>query len=565
MSRKLSLLIFAIVTILSAGASRLEKQGTATRLIVDDKPFVIIGGELGNSAATCTGDIARNFKKLHDMGLNTVLVPAYWDLIEPEKGKFDFSLIDTVISDARSNDLKVVFLWFGAWKNSMSCYVPLWFKQDYKTYPRARTRSGKPLEIASAFSSAVFQADAEAFTALLGHIKAVDNDETVIMIQIENEIGMLEDARDYSEAATAEYDKGVPAALMKHLDKNKKSLHPSLLDKWQRAGMKKSGSWSSVFGDDIYTDELFMAYNYGRYVEGLAQIARRIDPAMPLYVNAAMNSRGRRPGEYPSAGPLAHLKDIWHAAAPSVDILAPDLYDSGFTDWVRSYALPDNPLFIPEIRRRDGNAVQTLYVLGEHDAIGLSPFAIEGGSDNPADRDNRGRAMIKELLPVITANLGRGTMNGLYFDADSITRTINRDGMTLKASHFFTLPWDPRATDGSEWPVAGGIIIPTGEGEYIIAGSGIVVEFDKPGNTPADTRNLGEDGFLNSGADRKAGQAWSGRSRIGLGPVSEVRVNPDGSLTPVRHFNGDETHQGRHVRIGVDDYKILRVKLYEYK
>lgn len=150
-------------------------------------------------------------------------------------------------------------------------------------------------------------------------------------------------------------------------------------------------------------------------------------------------------------------------------------------------------------------------------------------------------------------------------DADSVTRTVNRDGMTVKASHFFTLLWDPRATDGSEWPVAGGIIIRIGEDEYIIAGSGIVVEFDKPGNTPADTRNLGEDGFLNSGADRKAGQAWSGRSRVGLGPVSEVQVNPDGSLTPVRYFNGDETHQGRHVRIGVDDYKILRVKLYEYK
>lgn len=322
MSRKLSLLIFAIVTILSANASRLEKQGTATRLIVDDKPFVIIGGELGNSAATCTEDIARNFKKLHDMGLNTVLVPAYWDLIEPEKGKFDFSLIDTVISDARRNDLKMVFLWFGAWKNSMSCYAPLWFKQDYKTYPRARTRSGKPLEIASAFSTAVFQADSEAFTALLDHIKAVDNDETVIMIQIENEIGMLEDARDYSEAATAEYDKGVPAALMKHLEKNKKSLHPSLLDKWQRAGMKKSGSWSDVFGDDIYTDELFMAYNYGRYVEGLAQIARRIDPEMPLYVNAAMNSRGRRPGNIPRQARLL-ISKIYGMPPPRRSIFLP--------------------------------------------------------------------------------------------------------------------------------------------------------------------------------------------------------------------------------------------------
>lgn len=566
MSRKFILLLIAVFALLPVSASRLEKQGSAMRLIVNEKPFIIVGGELGNSAATCSADIARNFRKLHDMGLNTVLVPVYWDLIEPEKGKFDFSLVDTILSDARANDLKVVFLWFGAWKNSMSCYTPLWFKQDYRTYPRARTESGKPLEIASAFSPAVFKADSEAFAALLNHIRTVDNDETVIMIQIENEIGMLEDARDYSPAAVAEYSKGVPSALISHLEKNKKSLHPSLLSKWENAGMKKSGSWAEVFGDDIYTDELFMAYSYGRYVEGLAQIARSVLPDMPLYVNAAMNSRGRRPGEYPSAGPLAHLKDIWHAAAPSVDMLSPDLYDSGFTDWVRAYALPDNQLFIPEIRRRDGNAAQTLYVLGEHDAIGLSPFAIEAGSDNPSDRDNRGRAMIRELLPLVSANTGKGTMNGLYFDADSITRTIPRDGITVKASHYFTLPWDPRATDGSPWPVAGGIIIPAGgKGEYIIAGSGIVVEFDKPGNTPADTRNLGEDGFLNSGADRKAGGAWSGRSRIGLGSVCEVKVAPDGSLTPVRYFNGDETHQGRHVRIGVDDYKILLVRLYEYK
>ena len=117
-----------------------------------------------------------------------------------------------------------------------------------------------------------------------------------------------------------------------------------------------------------------MAWNYAKYVEHLAKTARKLT-TRPLYVNAAMNSRGRKPGEYPSAGPLAHLKDIWHAAAPTKDFLSPDLYDKGFTDWVAKYALPDNVLFIPEIRRGAGNAAQALYVLGEHDAIGLGPFS----------------------------------------------------------------------------------------------------------------------------------------------------------------------------------------------
>lgn len=381
---RLFLITFILLTAMSAyGAEvRLTTQGTATQLTVDGKPFIIIGGELGNSSASSEADIKRIFPKLKRMNLNTVLVPAYWDMVEPSEGQYDFSLVDTAIDEARKNDLKIVFLWFGAWKNSMSCYAPEWFKGDYRKYPRARTAKGKPLEIASAFSENVYKADSRAFTQWLRHVADRDNDGTVLMIQIENEIGMLEDARDYSPAAQTAYEKGVPAALIDHLKKHKTSLHPLLSARWHDNGMKTSGSWREVFGDDIYSDEYFMAWNYALYVERLAQCARAVIDR-PLYVNAAMNSRGRKPGEYPSAGPLAHLKDIWHAAAPSVDMLSPDLYDKGFTDWVAQYHTVDNPLFIPEIRRFDGNAAQAFYVIGEHDAIGLSPFSIENGSDSP--------------------------------------------------------------------------------------------------------------------------------------------------------------------------------------
>lgn len=551
------------VTVIQAADISLHKQGSATQLYVDGKPFVILGGELGNSSASSPADIARIFPKLQRMNLNTVLVPVYWDMVEPVEGDFDFSLIDATLEEARRCGLKVVFLWFGAWKNSMSCYAPSWFKSDYKKYPRAYTSEGKPLEIASAFSENVYQADSRAFKAWLSHLADVDKDGTVLMVQIENEIGMLEDARDYSAAAQREYDKGVPSQLIAFLEKNKKSLHPQLLERWRDNGMKRAGSWREVFGDDIYSDEYFMAWNYAAYVERLAREARDI-LGRPLYVNAAMNSRGRKPGEYPSAGPLAHLKDIWHAAAPTVDILSPDLYDKGFTDWVAQYHTSDNPLFIPEIRRFDGNAAQAYYVIGEHDAIGISPFSIENGSDSPQSTPVRGYAALRDLMPLLVKYQGKGVMNGFYFDNDSTERILRHDGLKITANHYFTLPWDPRATDGSEWMPVGGVIIRLAPDEYIIAGTGIVVKFENETESSVK-RNLGEDGFLNAGSDRNAAPSWGGGMRAGLASVDEVAVNPDGTLQFVRRYNGDETHQGRHVRIGVDDFQVLHVKLYQYK
>ena len=547
----------------NAADVKLHSKGTATQLTVNGNPFIVLGGELGNSSASSPADIERIFPKLRRMNLNTVLVPVYWDLIEPEEGRFDYSLIDKTIDEARKNDLKVIFLWFGAWKNSMSCYAPTWFKADYKKYPRACTSLGKPLEIASAFSENVFKADSKAFESWLKHVNDYDNDGTVLMIQIENEIGMLEDARDYSKAAQKEYEKGVPDQLMSHLRKNRSTLHPSLLERWKQNGEKASGSWREVFGDDIYSDEYFMAWNYARYVQRMAETARKsID--RPLYVNAAMNSRGRKPGEYPSAGPLAHLKDIWHAAAPSIDLLAPDLYDKGFIDWTAQSRTVDNPLFIPEIRRADGNAAQAFYVIGEHDAMGFSPFSIENGSDSPDAPSVKGYAKLRELMPLLTAHQGTGNMNGLYFDNDSTERIIHRDGMKITANHYFTLPWDPRATDGSEWPATGAVLIRLAPDEYVLAGTGIVVKFENDDETTVK-QNLGEDGFLNAGSDRKSPATWSGTKRIGLASVDEVAINPDGTMKYIRRYNGDETHQGRHVRIGVDDFQILHIKLYQYK
>lgn len=522
--------------------------------------YPILGGELSNSAATCVEDIDEVMPRMRQLGLNTVLVPAYWEFIEPQEGQYDFTLVDRTIQQARTHHLKVVFLWFGAWKNSMSCYAPLWFKQDTKRFPRARTANGKPLEIASAFSDKVLQADLQAFTALMQHISDVDTDGTVVMMQIENEIGMLEDARDHSSLADAIYKKGVPSELVSYLKKNKKQLHPWLQARLQT--LTPNAPWTAAFGDDIYTDEIFMAYYYACYVEHLAKAARQIIPDMPLYVNAAMNSRGRKPGEYPSAGPLAHLIDLWHCGAPTIDLLAPDIYDTGFKDWAAQYALPNNQLFIPESRCCENSGVRALYAFGEHRALGFSPFAIDQASAAETASVTKAYTLVQQLQ-----HLPKNTQTwGLLFDQEDRERIINDGNLVLTYRHNFTLPWDPRATDGTTWPEGGAIVMRLAKNEYLIAGSGIVVNFaTKTEKQQEEQKTLGEDGFVDSGNNKQstATKPFTGR-RIGIGSIDEVNIDAKG-IHPIRRDNGDQSHQGRHARISVGDWKILHVRLYEYE
>ncbi len=562
MKKTMMMAAFAFLALTATAQSTLRKQGNAMQLMVDGQPMVILGGELSNSAATCVADIDSVIPHMARLGLNTVLVPAQWDLTEPVEGQFDFTLIDRTIQRARENSLKVVFLWFGAWKNSMSCYAPLWFKRDTKRFPRAMTRSGKPLEIASAFSENVFQADHRAFQRLMEHIAEVDGlQHTVIMMQIENEIGMLEDARDHSQEADRLFRGAVPKQLTDYLKKHKNELHPSMRDRFTG----KTGSWTEVFGDGLYTDEIFMAYYYALYVERLAQTARRVCN-MPLYVNAAMNSRGRQPGEYPSAGPLAHLKDVWHCGAPSIDILAPDIYDTGFKGWAAQYALPDNPLFIPESRCCVNSGVRALYAVGEHGALGFSPFAIDQAPDSETQPITASYGLLRQLMPLIVRHQGQGTMRGVLFDEQDRETVISDGDLTLTSRHNFTLPWDPRATDGSTWPEGGALILRLAEDDYIIAGSGVVVVFQTASEKrQTEQKALGEDGFAEAGQDHAAQAAirFTGQ-RIGIGYVDEVTVDGKGNLQYLRRENGDQDHQGRHARISVGDYKILHVKLYRY-
>ncbi|MCO6024548.1 DUF5597 domain-containing protein [Prevotella cerevisiae] len=540
--KKVLLLFIMLSSVLVLCADvRLQKHGSATQLIVNGKPMLILGGELSNSAVTSVADIDSVLPHMYALGLNTVFVPVYWDLMEPEEGEFDFSLVDESIKVAREHHLKLILLWFGVWKNSMSCCAPLWFKRNIKRFPRALTVTGKPMEIASAFSNHVMEADKRAFCQLLKHIARIDEREsTVIMIQVENEIGMLESVRDHSSLAEKAF---------------------------------QQGKWRKITGDigiasSIEQDERFQAFYYAQYIEQLVRSGKKI-LNIPMFVNAAMNSRGRKPGEYPSAGPLAHLIPIWKKAAPDIDVYAPDIYDVGFKNWVNLYKRNDNPFFTPETRLGPYSGVRALYAFGEVDALGYSVFALDQASEEATSPIKQSYALLHQLSPLLLREQGEKLSHGLLFNQKDQKRVINDKDVVITASHYYTLPWDSRATDGSVWPESGGLIIKLGQYDYLIAGNGIVVTFQTLSEKKQEEEvKLGEDGFLDAGRSVKGLSSLHLKTfygkRLGIGFVDQVGLDQQGTIKFIRRDSGDQDHQGRHARISCDEFKILHVKLYKY-
>ena len=453
----------------------LRTQGTATQLIVDGKPFLILGGELGNSTASNLADIKpfwENFQKVH---LNTILAPVYWELMEPQEGVFDFSLVDGLIKDARKANIKLVLLWFGTWKNSMSCYAPAWVKTDLERFPRAQEKTGKGMEILTAFSRHNLEADKKAFVALMNHLRSFDQSEqTVVMIQVENEVGNIPDARDYCRQATELFHSQAPQQLMTYLQAHKDSLIPEFKTFWQTTGYKTSGTWEEIFGKSLSTDELFMTWHYSKYVNEIAAAGKAEYP-LPMYVNCALNKDGYVPGQYPSAGPLPHLIDIWKAGGSSIDIFSPDIYFPNFADWCTKYHRSGNPLFIPEANGIHQCAANALYAFGQHDAMGFSPFFIE--SLNPeTHRITKSYALLQQLTPLILQQQGLGTMAGVLLDKDHAQGTIYLGNYILHATFELNDKYATPATDVD--PRAGGLIIQTGADEFIVAGSGIIITFE---------------------------------------------------------------------------------------
>lgn len=392
---------------------RLETRGQAIQLLVDGKPWIALGGEVHNSSASNTRYMASMFDKLARQHVNTVVTPVYWELTEPEEGRFDFALLDSQVRQARQHGMRLVLLWFGTMKNAKSTYAPEWVRADLKRFPRAVTRpSSLPFAQGDApislFGGAIASADARAFARLTAHLAATDPQHTVIAIQVENETGLLGDSRDRSPAAEAAWNAPVPAALLDYLERNEGKLAPALDALWRSHGSKRAGTWSEVFGTDWQADEVFMAWAVSRFVDDVA-IAGKAKLALPMYTNAWLGPQkpGDSAGVYPSGGPVPRVFDVWRAGAPHLDWLSPDVYVDDFRSWTTAYRQPHNPLFIPEARFVVGNLFEAL---GSHQAIGYSPFGIEDGL--PDNQIGEAYALLAPILPQLAHAQAQGSVIG---------------------------------------------------------------------------------------------------------------------------------------------------------
>ncbi|GAA3641789.1 DUF5597 domain-containing protein [Microbacterium awajiense] len=474
---------------MSSPRSRLDDG----RLLVDGAPFTVLGVELHNSSASTPVSIDAAWVAVARSGANTVLAPVAWDQWEPTEGVFDTRLVDHLLAVARAGGQRLILLWFGSWKNGVSSYTPAWVKRDPHRFPLARRADGEPLMALSTLADANAAADARAFASLMSHLREADAEHgTVVMVQVENEVGLLGTARDHGALAERAWRQRPPA----------------------RFGLD---AWADADADVDRAGEMFMAWHYGRYVDTVAEAGKREWP-LPMYVNAWLDgdedanpmAGGTAPGDFPSGGPVPRMLEIWRAAAPSVDFAAPDVYAGDVFERASSYDASFGMQFIPEMRR--DSPAQLFRALGRTSAIGMAAFGVDSASDGELARIARAYAQLSAVAEVA----GTGERAAFHLDDDRPRESIALDGVTFEIERDF----DPQGE--GDLPDGYGLLVACADG-FLLCGSGVVL-------TP-----------------RRADG-----SRLWVESCVEVARADDG-LVPARVLNGDETGGGTHIRITRDD------------
>lgn len=353
-------------------------------LYVDDRPFYIIGGEVHNSDASSPAYMEKIWKIADDLGMNTLFLPASWELCEPEEDVFDFSIIDELITQAREWKKRIVFLWFGSWKNAEMMYAPAWVKKDRNRFKRAQIIKGEDKSLRHFFGMEqayysisylcreAMQADGKAFAQFMKHLKEFDSARhTVIGVQVENETGLLGAAREHSDDADRAFDQNVPEEFVKwmrsHTDTMYEDVKASVLTG------KESGSWREVFGENA--DEIFSAYHISGFVNYVAEQGKK-EYGLPMFANCWLAGRDGKPGDYPSGGPVTRMHEVWRYRADAIDVLCPDIYVKEFMDVCDDYSR-NQPLLIPEAAVHSYAAPRLAYCIGHYHAMGYSPFGFD--------------------------------------------------------------------------------------------------------------------------------------------------------------------------------------------
>ena len=513
----------------------LEKRGGVTQLMVEGQPWLVLGCELGNSTSSSRNYMAPYWQKLKDAGVNTVLAVVSWEQTEPVEGQFDFTVVDHLLEDARSNDMKLALLWFGSWKNGITSYTPTWVKRDTKRFPLAQTPEGKSLPILTTLGDETCQADAKAFAAMMRHLKEVDaRQQTVVMIQMENEVGLHGHPRDYCALAEAAYKGQVPKTLTDWLSAHQDSLLPETRQAWMAGGCKTAGTWEEVFGPADRAAEIFMAWHYAAYMDRITEAGKK-EYALPVFVNAwIVQPEDTRPGNYPSGGPQAQNHDIWRAAAPHIDILSPDIYLNDFPQQLSLYTRSGNPVFIPESRSGQNGAANAAYAIGAKGAIGYSPFGFERNCDDEVNATFRSfYQKAGRIAPMILAAQTENRIGAAWLKGDNPVRvkdTIRLGDVWIVCeliSSGMRNGGAPQLTGGTYDPEAIGyaIAIQQTDDHYLMLGSNVRITF-----LPA-----------------------KGEGIIGLAKVTEGDFDEQGQWQEGRWLNGDEIQLRYDLLYAVDE------------
>lgn len=538
----------------------LERRGNVTQLIVNDRPWLVLGCELGNSTSSNREYLAPYWQQLKDAGVNTVLAVVSWEQTEPEEGQFDFTVVDHLLADARANGMKLALLWFGSWKNGITSYTPTWVKRNTERFPLARTPEGKPLPILTTLGLETCHADARAFAAMMRHLKEVDaREQTVVMIQMENEVGLHGHPRDYCDLAEKAFKEQVPKALTDWLTAHRETLLPETRQAWEQGGCKTEGTWEEVFSPADRAAEIFMAWHYAAYMDRITAAGKQ-EYDLPTFVNAwIVQPEDTRPGNYPSGGPQAQNHDIWRAAAPHIDILSPDIYLNDFPAIVQMYARSANPVFIPESRSGQNGAANAAYAIGAMGAIGYSPFGFERNCS--ADENATFRSFYRtaaRMAPQLLAAQAEGRIGAAWLKGSEPLRvkdTIRLGDVDIVCeliSSGMRNGGAPQLTGGTYDPAAIGyaIAIRETDNSYLLLGSNVRITF-----LPHD-----------------------GRGIIGLAKVTEGCFDCQGRWTEGRWLNGDEIqlrydllyavdegYSGQGLNFGKAEPSLQRVELFKYE
>jgi hypothetical protein len=522
------LMILAPAVAVGAEAPRFVEKDGRWALLVDGAPYLMLGGQVHNSSAW-PSELPAVWKSLAELHANTVEAPIYWEQMEPQPGKFNWQNVDAIVNGAREHNLHVVLLWFGTWKNGNMHYVPQWIKTDTRRYPRVMRADGELIDVLSANSRSNLEADKTAFSALMRHLKTLDeNEHTILLVQVENESGIIGSPRDFSPESNKEFAAQVPADMLS-------------------ATHKQPGTWSAVFRGDA--DELFQLYHQARYVNEIAA-AGKAEFDIPVYMNVwlsyppaeAPERRIPIPGiQYPSGGAVQRWVGLWRALAPSIKAIAPDIYgeDAGFVhDVLTAYHRPDNPLLVPEIAKTDQFAKYDFSALGEG-AVGIAPFGADPRGWNilgnsAATGHARNFALLAPMVREIAKLNYEGKLKTSIEQSGQAQQELDFGDWKATISYGYPQP-DGRRPPGNSDAHGAALVAQLGPDEFLVTGIDASVSFHLPGRLPGMRMQIlsAEEGSYQNGV-------WK----------------------PVRLWNGDETDRG--LQFHAEDPVVIRIQLGKF-